>query len=140
MTITDRNVTKQELDDIYKDFKNIEAKYGVPDAKSNRYNITAEEDGKVIGFASGLTNHKWFYLTDLWISDEYRNQKLGSKILKLLEDKVKSKGIKHIYTWTTGYNKNEIFYEKQGYKTFTVFEDFFEVKDGHHIGLRKDLN
>jgi N-acetylglutamate synthase-like GNAT family acetyltransferase len=140
MKITDRNVTEEELNNIYKDFKNIEIEYSVPDAKADRYNITVEAKGKVIGFASGLTNHKWFCLTDLWIKDDYRNQKLGAKILKLLEDKVKSKGIKHIYTWTTGYNKNEEFYKKQGYEIFVIFEDFFEVKDGHHIGLKKDLN
>ena len=89
--------------------------------------------------ASGLTNHKWFYLSDLWVHEDYRRQGLGANLLTLLEDKIKSIGVEHVYTWTTGYNSNEIFYEKQGYKQCLIFEDFFEVNSGHHICLRKDF-
>jgi len=138
MKISDREITKQELDDIYTDFKKIECRDGVPDAPQVRHSITAEENDIVVGFASGLTNHKWFYLSDLWVHEDYRRQGLGTKILTMLEDKVKSIGIKHIYTWTSGF-ANPIFYEKQGYSVFTIFEDFFEVKGYHQIGYRKDL-
>ena len=138
MIITDRDITKQELKDIYDDFKKIELQDGVPDVEQVRHNIVAEENGIVIGFASGLTNHKWFYLSDMWVHENYRRQGLGSKLLKMLEDKVKSTGIEHIYTWTSGFI-NPHFYEKQGYKVFTVFEDFFEVKGYHHIGYRKNF-
>jgi len=138
MKITDREITKQELDDIYADFKKIERQDGVPDAPQVRHSITAEENGIVVGFASGLTNHKWFYLSDLWVHEDYRRQGLGAKVLAMLEDKVKSIGIEHIYTWTSGFI-NPIFYEKQGYKVFTIFENFFEVKGYHHIGYRKDF-
>jgi N-acetylglutamate synthase-like GNAT family acetyltransferase len=139
MIITAREVTKQELKEIYDDFKKIEIQYGVPQVEQERYNVTAEENGIVIGMASGLTNHKWFYLSDLWVHEDYRGQGLGAKLLAMLEDKIKSIGIEHIYTWTTAYNSNEIFYEKQGYRQCFVFENFFEVKSGHHICLRKDF-
>jgi N-acetylglutamate synthase-like GNAT family acetyltransferase len=139
MKITDRNVTQQELKEIYDDFKKIEIEYGVPQVEQERYNVTAEENDIVIGFASGLTNHKWFYLSDLWVHENYRGQGLGAKLLTMLEDKIKSIGVEYIYTWTTAYNSNEIFYEKQGYRQCFVFEDFFEVKSGHHICLRKDF-
>lgn len=138
MRITDRDITKNELDNIYNDFKKIELQDGVPDTEQKRYQFIAEEDSIIIGFASGLTNHKWFYLTDLWVHENYRRQGLGSKLLKMLEDKVKSIGMEHIYTWTSGFI-NPKFYEKQGYKAFTVFEDFFEIKGYHHIGYRKDF-
>jgi len=139
MKISDREVTKQELKVIYDDFKKIDINYGVPHVEQTRYNVTAEENGTVIGMASGLTNHKWFYLSDLWIHEDYRGQGLGAKLLAMLEGKIKSIGIEHIYTWTTAYNSNEIFYEKQGYRQCFVFEDFFEINNGHHICLRKDF-
>ena len=138
MKITDREITKKELQDIYDDFKKIERRDGVPNVEQIRYSFTAEENDTVTGFASGLTNHKWFCLTDLWVHEEYRRQGLGTKLLTMLEDKVKSIGIEHIYLWTSGFI-NPIFYEKHGYKVFTVFEDFFEVKGYHHIGYRKNL-
>lgn len=139
MNITDREITKEEHTKICEDFRKIEIEYGIPEAKSKRLNITIDKEGEVVGFASGLTNHKWFNLTDLWIHEKYRGQGLGSKILKMLEENVKQEGMEHIYTWTTAYNSNEIFYEKQGFRQCFVFEDFFGVDGGHHICLRKDF-
>jgi len=138
MKITGREITKQELDDIYADFTKIEIRDGIPQVKAERFNVIAEENDIVIGFASGLTNHKWFYLSDMWVHEDYRRQGLGAKLLKMLEDKIKSIGIEHIYTWTHGPD-NPYFYKKQGYKVFTIFEDFFEVEGYHHTGLRKDF-
>ncbi|MCL1788037.1 MAG: GNAT family N-acetyltransferase [Defluviitaleaceae bacterium] len=138
MKITGREITKQELDAIYADFKKIEIQDGIPQMEQERHSITAEENGMVVGFASGLTNHKWFYLSDLWVREDYRRQGLGTKVLAMLEDKVKSLGTQHIYTWTSGFI-NPKFYEKQGYYVFTVFEDFFQVEGYHHIGYRKDF-
>ncbi|MDR2569045.1 MAG: GNAT family N-acetyltransferase [Oscillospiraceae bacterium] len=138
MIITDREITKAELDAIYADFKVIEERDGVPHFEQKRHNVVAEENGVVVGFASGLTDHKWFFLSDLWVSEEYRRQGLGTKLLSMLEDSIKTVGIEHIYTWTSGFI-NPKFYEKQGYYSFTVFEDFFEVKGYHHIGYRKDF-
>ena len=138
MTITDRDISKKELDDIYQDFKVIETQDEVPPNNQRRYQFVAEENGIVIGFASGLTNHKWFYLSDMWVHENHRRQGLGAKLLKMLEDKVVSIGMKHIWTWTTGFI-NPKFYESQGYEIFTVFEDFCEVKGYHQVGYRKDF-
>ena len=138
MTITDRDISKHELDEIYEDFKKIEIQDGVPQHEQVRHQYIAEENGIIIGIASGLTNHKWFHLTDLWVHEEYRRQGLGSKLLKMLEDRVKSIGIEHTWTWTTGFI-NPIFYESQGYKVFTVFEDFCEIEGYHQVGYRKDF-
>jgi len=136
--ITDREITTTELDDIYADFKKIEAQDGVPYSEQKRHNVVAEENGLVVGFASGFTNHKWFFLSDIWVREEYRRQGLGTKLLSMLEDAIRVIGMEHIYTWTSGFT-NPIFYEKQGYHKFTVFEDFFEVKNYHHIGYKKDF-
>ena len=138
MKITQREITKEELNMIYEDFKKIEIADGVPQQKEERYQFTAEENGEVIGCASGLARYRWFYLTDLWIDERYRRQGLGSELLTLLEDLVRTKGIEHIYTWTSGMI-NPFFYEKHGYRAFTVFENFYEIEGYHHIGYRKDF-
>ncbi len=115
MIITKREITKTEYKKILDDFKSIEYHYHLPNDNSKRLNVTIEDDNnEVIGFASGLINHKWFYLSDLWIQENHRKKGMGTKILKILEEDTKLKGIRHIYTWTTGYNGNDIFYEKQG--------------------------
>ena len=138
MKITDRDITKKELDDIYDDFKKIEVQDGMPPNNQVRHQFIAEENNIVIGFVSGLTNHKWFYLSDMWVHEDYRRQGLGARLLNMLEEKVKSIGMEHIWTWTTGFI-NPKFYESQGYKIFTIFDDFCEVKGYHQTGYRKDF-
>ena len=138
MLVSDREITPEELEEIYRDFETIERRDGVPDAKGRRLQFTAEADGRIIGFVSGLTNHRWFYLSDLWVREEYRGRGLGSRLLCRMEEQLRSIGIAHIYTWTSGFS-NPKFYEKHGYAAFTVFEDFFEVPGYHQIGYRKDL-
>jgi len=64
--ITDREITKLELDAIYADFTKIEVQDGVPQIERVRFNYVVEENGQVIGFVSGLTHFRtWFVLTDL---------------------------------------------------------------------------
>jgi len=141
MTITDRSdndITKDELNKIYDDFKKIEYQDSIPPSNQRRQQFVAEETGVIVGFASGLTNHKWFYLSDMWVHENYRRQGLGAKLLAMLENKVETIGMKHIWTWTTGL-ANAKFYESQGYKVFTVFEDYCEVEGYHRVGYRKDL-
>jgi len=138
MEITTREISKEELNNIYEDFKKIEILDGVPEQEQTRFQYVAEENGIIIGFASGLTNHKWFYLSDMWVHENYRRHGLGAKLLSMLEEKVKSIGMKHIWTWTTGF-VNPKFYESQGYKVFTVFENFCEVEGYHQVGYRKDF-
>lgn len=138
MTFSDREIKPEELQEIYRDFEAIERRDGVPDANIRRLQYIAEENGEVVGFVSGLTNHRWFYLSDLWVQEGYRGKGLGSHLLVRMENQLRAMGIEHIYTWTSGFS-NPHFYEKRGYSVFTVFEDFFEIHGYHHIGYRKDL-
>jgi hypothetical protein len=55
----------------------------------------------------------------------------------MLEKKVTTLGIEHIYTWTSGFI-NPKFYESQGYRVFAIFEDFYGVEGYNRIGYRKD--
>lgn len=138
MKITDRAITQDELQMIYDDFIKIELRDGIPQTPVERYQFTAEENGTVKGFVSGLTEHKWFYLSDLWVAEAYRGHGLGTELLCRMEEKAKAVGMTQIYTWTTG-PRNMRFYEKCGYQRFVVFENFCEVPGYHRVGYKKDL-
>ena len=138
MQITERAITQDELQMIYDDFTKIEIRDGISQTPVVRYQFTVEDDGKVVGFVSGLTEHKWFYLSDLWVEETRRRQGLGSELLTMMEEKAKSVGMEHVYTWTTG-PINMRFYEKCGYQRYALFEDFCEVPGYHRVGYRKDL-
>ena len=122
------------------DFRNIETKHGVPPANKRRLNVIIEDgNGEIIGYASGLTNRKWMYLSDLWIHEKIRGQGHGAKILNILENDARAIGITHMHTQTTGFDRNDLFYLKQGYEIAATFENFFDVERGHHFILTKKL-
>ena len=138
MTITERNITPAELESIYDDFREIEISDGVPQRKTERFQYVLEDGGAVIGYVSGITEHKWFYLTDLWIAQPHRRHGLGTKLLTMMEQKAADIGMEHIYLWTAG-RINPLFYDKNGYTRFAVLEDKYEVEGYHQIGYRKDI-
>ena len=90
------------------------------------------------GHVSGLVDHRWLLLSDLWVESSRRRHGLGSSLLRAMEEMVREKGIEHIYLWTCG-PKNRSFHAKNGYQEFAVFENFYEAEGYHQIGFRKDL-
>ena len=91
-----------------------------------------------IGSVSGLLYNKWFYITDLWLEKPYRKRGHGIELVRKMEDKAEQLGVKHIWTWTAGYEAAP-FYQKCGYAIFCEFEDYYPT--GHsRIGLYKQLS
>ena len=138
MKIIERDITREELDYICGDFKQLEFAEGVPPQESRRFQYTLEDDGRLLGYVSGITEHRYFYLTDLWIAEPLRRRGHGSKLLRIIEDRARSIGMQHIYLWTAG-KANEAFYEANGYSCFTVLEGKFGVEGYDQSGYRKKL-
>ena len=117
--------------------------FGNPPDKQERLGYVATDDGKFVGCSSGLAQKnnnkygKYFYISDLLVEKEYRKQGYGKKLLELIEIKVKSLGVEYIWTWTAAY-EGLAFYLKQGYKSFTEFDNFYP--SGHaRVGVIKKL-
>ena len=116
---------------------------GNPVETHERFGFVATDNGVFIGCSSGLAQ-KWasgyslyFYLSDLLVEKQYRRKGIGKTLLANLEDKVKSLGIKYVWTWTAEY-EGEKFYLKQGYKIFTRQKNFYQ--SGHsRVGLIKGI-
>ena len=138
MNISDRTVMEDEWKNIYADLEKIHSQNGIPPFKEERHRLVIDENEEIIGVADGYTNHKWFYFALLLVREDYRRQGLGTKLLVMLEEKLKEAGIEHIYLWTSGFI-NPKFCEKHGYNLFTVFENLYEAEGHHHMGYRKDL-
>lgn len=117
--------------------------FGNAPEKQERYGFVATDNGKFVGTSSGLAQKnnshygEYFYLSDLLIEKEYRKHGYGEKLLSLLEDKIKTLGIKYVWTWTAEYEA-ETFYLKHGYEVFTRFENFYP--SGHdRVGFIKKV-
>ena len=117
--------------------------FGNPPDKQKRFGFVATENGVFIGCSSGLAQKngdrydRYFYLSDLLVEKEYRKHGYGKQLLELLETKIRSLGIEYIWTWTADFEA-PAFYHKQGYTTFTSFDNYYQ--SGHaRIGLIKKL-
>ena len=136
-------MTPDELKRMYLGFDEHTLDNGVAIQSSDRYSYTAVREEQFIGCSSGLAykNNQdysgWFYLTDLFVEKPYRHQGIGAQLLGSLENKIRSVGVKHIWTWTAGYEAPS-FYLKQGYDIFIQMELWYS--DGSsRVGLRKKL-
>jgi GNAT superfamily N-acetyltransferase len=98
----------------------------------------ADEDG-LIAFANygknAFSTHSW----DLyWIAvhQNSRNKKLGSVLLKAIEDDIRKMGGKILWIETSGrslYAPTESFYRKNGYELQASLKDFYGPDDPKQI-------
>jgi GNAT superfamily N-acetyltransferase len=58
----------------------------------------------------------------LWLEEEARRQRLGSKLLAMAEDEARKRGCKYVYLNTFSFQARP-FYEKIGYECFATQDD-----------------
>ena len=107
--------------------------------KSGYYWLKATDEDGVVAFANYGKNafsvHSW----DLyWIAvhQDSRNKKLGSALLKTVEDKVRERGGKILWIETSGrplYASTEGFYKRNGYELQASLRDFYGPGDPKQV-------
>ena len=107
--------------------------------RSGYYWLKATDEDGVIAFANygknSFSTHSW----DLyWIAvhQNSRNKKLGSVMLKAIEDDVRRLGGKILWIETSGrplYASTEAFYRKNGYELAASLKDFYGPGDPKQI-------
>lgn len=94
--------------------------------------IIAEYKGKKIGYLSGQINGAFEYrsvtkfgiLADMFVLEEYRNLKIGTKLIKEFKKWAKAKGAKRIRVQAFAMNEKGLrFYRRHGFNDFeTILE------------------
>lgn len=75
------------------------------------YCFIAMDEGKVIGSITGRAYYNEVHIGDLIIDETYRRQKVGSNLVKTVEEAYKNKGYSKITLTTFGFQAPE-FYKK----------------------------
>ena len=86
------------------------------------YCFVAEEDGKIVGAITGRAYYNEVHIGDLIIDEKYRRLKVGSKLVKAVEEAYAGKEYNKITLTTFGFQAPE-FYKKLGYELEFVRED-----------------
>ena len=81
----------------------------------------AKENDEFVGIITGNSYYKEVHISDLIVLEEYRNKKIGSKLVKAVEDFYIGKGFENINLTTYGFQAPE-FYKKCGFKVEFVRE------------------
>jgi GNAT superfamily N-acetyltransferase len=105
---------------------------------SNKTEVTIhvhDSGGKLVGGANGYTHWNYFFLEHLWISEDQRGKRIGSKIVEKVEAEARSRKCTHCWLDTFSFQAAG-FYEKLGYSRFGELKDyplghkrFFYVKE-----------
>ena len=86
------------------------------------YCFVAEEDGAIIGAITGRAYYNEVHIGDLIVDEKYRKLKVGSKLVKTVEEAYAGKGYNKISLTTFGFQAPE-FYKILGYELEFVRED-----------------
>lgn len=119
----------KKIDEIYEEvdtfinesFEDYAAKNNV-DLNYEEYCFVALDEEKVIGSITGRAYYNEVHIGDLIIDLNYRRQKIGTKLVKTVEEAYKGKGFSKITLTTFGFQAPE-FYKKLGYTLEFVRED-----------------
>lgn len=107
--------------------------------KSGYYWIKAVDEDGLVAFANfgkeDFSTHSWELF---WIAvhDNSRNKKLGSALLKAVENKVREYGGRILWIETAGrplYKPTEEFYRRNGYDLAASLKDFYSPGDPKQI-------
>ena len=85
--------------------------------------IIRDQDNNIIAGISGWTWAMVSEITLLWVKEEYRNNGLGKILLKAAEEEIIKKGCTTILLRSYSFQA-PLFYEKNGYKTVYILDDF----------------
>ncbi len=91
-----------------------------------------DENGKRIGGISGQTYGKWLSIDYLWVADQARRLKLGSHLLKTMEEEAKKRGCLYAQLDTFSFQARP-FYEKQGYHLQMTLLHYPEIHERYYL-------
>jgi GNAT superfamily N-acetyltransferase len=98
--------------------------------------IIRDYEGNIIAGISGWTWAMVSEITLLWVKEGYREKGVGKTLLKAAEEEIITKGVKTIQLRSYSFQA-PLFYEKNGYKTVYILDDF---PNGHkHYTLVKRI-
>lgn len=79
------------------------------------FSFIAKEGDKVVGIIAGHSYYKEVYISDLIVLEQYRNNHIGTLLIKAVEDYYKNKGFDNMNLTTYSFQAPE-FYKKCGFE------------------------
>jgi ribosomal protein S18 acetylase RimI-like enzyme len=85
--------------------------------------IALRADGRLVGGVYGATMWRWLMIEGLWVSEEFRGQGFGERLMAAAEAAAIARRCRAASLGTFDFQARR-FYEKLGYKVFGELEEF----------------
>ena len=85
--------------------------------------IARDTHGEVIAGLKALTGWDWLYVQILWVHEEHRGQRLGTKLLERAETEARKRGCRGSCLSSFDFQSPN-FYQKRGYSVFGQIEHY----------------
>jgi GNAT superfamily N-acetyltransferase len=110
--------------------------------KSGYYWLKMTDENGIVAFANygknAFSTHSW-ELYWIAVHNNSRHKKLGSALLKAVEDDVRKQGGKILWIETSGrshYASTEAYYQRNGYNLAASLKDFYGPEDPKQIYVK----
>jgi N-acetylglutamate synthase-like GNAT family acetyltransferase len=105
--------------------------------KATHFSVFAKDGPKVIGGALIWQHSDALYIDVLWCNEKYRKKGIGTKIITMIDDVAKNKGLPKIFVDTYDFQAQD-FYKKHGFYCIGTIPKY--LKDYDRIFMRKDVS
>lgn len=137
MTLEDLNNIKDNLISDFDDFWNYSIFKSELESDSSHY-LVVKDNSKIIGFAGIKVILSDADIMNIVVKKDFRNQGVGSLLLKELINLSKSLNIKNLFLEVNEKNTPAIsLYNKFGFKKISIRKNYY--KDNNAIVMRLDL-
>lgn len=97
---------------------NTHSKRSPQDEEYKKFIIVVKKNQQIIGGGIAYSSLYYIgYIDTLWVDEKFRNQSIGTKILSLLESKLRGYGCELCHLDTFNFQA-PVFYKKNGYEIF----------------------
>jgi GNAT superfamily N-acetyltransferase len=79
--------------------------------------VTVRHRGAIVGGLIGQTYVGWMSVNALWVAEEFRGKRYGSKIMQAAEKEARRRGVTNVYLDSFSFQAPG-FYKKLGYREF----------------------
>lgn len=108
------NLDEEYYKIINREFDKYAFKNGIT-CEYKPFAFIAKCEGKFVGIITGISYYKEVHVKELIVIEEYRNQDIGSELLKKVEEYFEDKGFENINLSTYEFQASE-FYKKCGFE------------------------
>lgn len=100
--------------------------------------VEYDENQKVIAGILGGTYWGWLHIDILWVDENFRSKKIGSRLLIAAENEAKKRGCHSVHVDTMSWQAPE-FYKKHGYKLISELDNIPNGYKKFHFIKRLDV-